>query len=602
MAKQSIGLGTVANDGTGDNLRAGGDKINDNFDEIYTALGDGSALAAGLTAFTGAASDVTSGTFANVRISQASVTQHQAALSLTESQISDLGTYLTTVALNDVSDVTLTTAAQGDILYRNASGWVNLGPGTSGQFLQTQGAAANPQWATPSGSGNVSDGDKGDITVSDSGATWTIDSGVVVGSAMERVAGSTYSTVQHMQDLFHSAGVTTGGGITDDADGTITVAAGTGLIRATNDTTAVLLWTDWAAESGVNVALTDNNMNYVYVEYNAGTPRVVASISAPTELQTNVLLGTVYRSGTNLYITEATRALVGDHALQMIERMKATMPFQRETGAIIGETGTLNITLTAGTFWEGLTQFTTAAFDSSGADTFTYYYRDGASGFTAVTAQSAIDPANYDGGTGTLAATSINDFTAHWVYLAQTGDVYVLYGRGQYNTLAEAQAEGAPSTAPPFFSENHVRLVGRLISQEGETVLSEVASSFDNDLSTATASDHGGLTGLGDDDHTQYLLVAGTRAMSGNLDLGGNGITVTAGTLTDTELGQLATIGASTISAAQWGYLGAMGAQPVESDVTGITGADQITNMVSLTQAEYDALTPNASTFYVIVA
>ena len=44
MAKQSIGLGTTANDGTGDNLRVGGDKVNDNFDEIYTALGDGSSL------------------------------------------------------------------------------------------------------------------------------------------------------------------------------------------------------------------------------------------------------------------------------------------------------------------------------------------------------------------------------------------------------------------------------------------------------------------------------------------------------------------------------------------------------------------------------
>jgi len=36
---------------------------------------------------------------------------------------------------------------QGDILYRDATGWVRLGPGTSGQFLKTQGAAANPVWA-----------------------------------------------------------------------------------------------------------------------------------------------------------------------------------------------------------------------------------------------------------------------------------------------------------------------------------------------------------------------------------------------------------------------------------------------------------------------
>ena len=44
MAKQSIGLGSVADDGTGDTLRIAGDKVNDNFDELYTTLGDGSTL------------------------------------------------------------------------------------------------------------------------------------------------------------------------------------------------------------------------------------------------------------------------------------------------------------------------------------------------------------------------------------------------------------------------------------------------------------------------------------------------------------------------------------------------------------------------------
>ena len=49
MAKQALGLGTVANDNTGDTLRAGGDKINDNFDEIYSALGNGSTLTVSVT-------------------------------------------------------------------------------------------------------------------------------------------------------------------------------------------------------------------------------------------------------------------------------------------------------------------------------------------------------------------------------------------------------------------------------------------------------------------------------------------------------------------------------------------------------------------------
>ena len=38
------------------------------------------------------------------------------------------------------------------------------------------------------------------------------------------------------------------------------------------------------------------------------------------------------------------------------------------------------------------------------------------------------------------------------------------------------------------------------------------------------ASNHDSLIGLGDDDHAQYLLVSGTRAMTGNLDMGTNNI------------------------------------------------------------------------------
>lgn len=55
----------------------------------------------------------------------------------------------------DVEECTLSevldfvgSAAQGDILYRGASAWARLGAGSNRQFLQTQGAAANPQWAS----------------------------------------------------------------------------------------------------------------------------------------------------------------------------------------------------------------------------------------------------------------------------------------------------------------------------------------------------------------------------------------------------------------------------------------------------------------------
>ena len=49
MAKQLLGLGTTANDNTGDTLRGGGDKINDNFNELYSAIGNGTNLQVSVT-------------------------------------------------------------------------------------------------------------------------------------------------------------------------------------------------------------------------------------------------------------------------------------------------------------------------------------------------------------------------------------------------------------------------------------------------------------------------------------------------------------------------------------------------------------------------
>ena len=45
MAKQAIGIGSSANDGTGDPLRDAMDKVNDNFNEVYALFGNGTTLA-----------------------------------------------------------------------------------------------------------------------------------------------------------------------------------------------------------------------------------------------------------------------------------------------------------------------------------------------------------------------------------------------------------------------------------------------------------------------------------------------------------------------------------------------------------------------------
>lgn len=79
------------------------------------------------------------------------------------------------LALNDLTDVTLTGAAQGDILYRNETAWVNLAAGDSGKYLKTQGAGANPIWDTPAGAGDMAkatyDADTDDKIDADAGGT-----------------------------------------------------------------------------------------------------------------------------------------------------------------------------------------------------------------------------------------------------------------------------------------------------------------------------------------------------------------------------------------------------------------------------------------------
>ena len=51
--------------------------------------------------------------------------------------------------------IALGSDAQGDVMYYNGTDWARLGAGTSGMFLKTQGAGANPLWATASGSDNL---------------------------------------------------------------------------------------------------------------------------------------------------------------------------------------------------------------------------------------------------------------------------------------------------------------------------------------------------------------------------------------------------------------------------------------------------------------
>jgi hypothetical protein len=55
-------------------------------------------------------------------------------------------------------------STQGTVLYRGAAGWAALAPGTSGNFLKTNGVGADPAWAAASSGGGVTTLGLADLT------------------------------------------------------------------------------------------------------------------------------------------------------------------------------------------------------------------------------------------------------------------------------------------------------------------------------------------------------------------------------------------------------------------------------------------------------
>ncbi|KPK09550.1 MAG: hypothetical protein AMS20_00055 [Gemmatimonas sp. SG8_28] len=122
------------------------------------------------------------------------------------------------------------------------------------------------------------------------------------GSGYRKVwCGGDYDTDYWLLDnLYVYDGEWTGFGMADGID----VTAGSGSIRATASDVADLYFFDWSAASGLT-GPTSGNTKYVGVEYNAGSPQVVARDTESWNYQTDFPLGTVYNNGTSLETTQA---------------------------------------------------------------------------------------------------------------------------------------------------------------------------------------------------------------------------------------------------------------------------------------------------------
>lgn len=315
-----------------------------------------------------------------------------------------------------------------------------------------------------------------------------------------------------------ATGVSSGGEVTSGTGLAVDVAAGTGWVRRKstyNDLHAV----SWDASSELSVS--DSTTNYII--YDASAEAIQSTTSSPGYADT-ILLATVVTDSTGIRYIHTTRNYLDSFLQQLRDYLLSTRKTALDSGLTVstGTTST-NIDIGSGSYYLGLDNISYAG-DSDA--TFSYFY--GSNGANEVASQTDIDDAQYDNA-GTLTSLSSGYFKADTVVLTSDGRINVIYGTDEYATQSEAEV--APSANIPTFMEASAIYLANLIIEEGSGIQTTVdlrpqpATGGGGGGGTAGVSDHGALSGLSDDDHTQYLLIDGSRAMSGSFDMGTNAIT-----------------------------------------------------------------------------
>ena len=381
---------------------------------------------------------------------------------------------LGSAATNDTSD--FATAAQGSLADSAVQPGDNVTELTNNaNYIDASGAPVQ-----------TVAGDTGDVTLD----TLDINIPNPIGSP------TTINDQHDYNDYMFSAGVISGGDLTDNGDGTVDISSGEALLRESASEDSRIRVVTFSGSTGVS--LTDTQANYIYLDYNGGTPSiVVGSSTADYNCQDKCILYKVTRRGTTINAVDGRNNNVDanrKHRRLLYETSNFT---PTRGGSIIGNPSALYISSTSGSAYFGLTKITHPAFDTSATDTFEYFYRDGAGGWTTTTGNSSIDNTQYDDGSGTLATLSNNSYGIHWVYIildSSSPRLAVQYGQGNYATLAEAQSAGVPSSPDDLYVTG--LLIGRAIVEKGTSPLDAVESSIKTRFESSSPTTHNTLSGL----------------------------------------------------------------------------------------------------------
>ena len=276
----------------------------------------------------------------------------------------------------------------------------------------------------------------------------------------------------------------------DNWDGTLKVTAWQWAIRATNVLWADLLAFEWAENA--SMILTDNATNYIYIDYNAWTPLLMASTTKPTNYRTYVVLWKVYKEWLNLHKFKAWMHIpeLWNNVLnRFVQQFWETT---RTAWAIISETWTLNLAVSDWLLWGWLTPVPTTWYDTSISWTFEYYYYNWTTWIETDATQ--INNTQYNNITTWLTDLISQQYWIHWTYIDADWHIMVVYWQDSYSLLWAEQAQ-PPSSLPNHITE-FAFLSAKVIIKKTETIFTEIQSAYDITFTSSVAWVHNDLAWL----------------------------------------------------------------------------------------------------------
>jgi hypothetical protein len=312
-------------------------------------------------------------------------------------------------------------------------------------------------------------------------------------------------------------GILTGGGLSGAVGLNVTVGGGSGYLRKDGEVTLV-------AWDGLTLPLAPNLASYIFVNKNG----VISTSVAEPDGLTNIILGRCSTNATDVYALGDLSIDISSYGNKVEDYLRKAVGTVYVSGSIVTENATTPraIDVTAGQWMYG------TMVRNPGARTAPML-QDGyrVAGVTVFTPRNTIPNDTIDNGTDLVPMTP-GYFAKHSIYQSSEGpyQTYVIaHAQAEYATLEAALLAPLPT---PLVAPDSTPLIAAVVVQQGVDSLVEIIDVrpmfFRTGGVTAGAegaTHHGDLLGLADDDHLQYLLVNGSRGMSGDLNLGGNDIT-----------------------------------------------------------------------------